>query len=452
MEGPRIIAIFNPDRLLFRAVTLAGICFLTFGSYFIYDIPGALTTPLTNRLDLSDLEYSALYSVYSWPNAILALVGGFLIDRVFGIRLGAIVFCTLVFVGQFIFAIGIQSRSYWVAVIGRFVFGLGGESLSVAQSTYTARWFKGKELALAFGITLSFSRVGSAVNFNTMPWMTDTYGLPAAIWISVVICSLSMVIALGLAFMDKQGENSLKKLGKKTDAPSNDAISVRDVVYFPLSMWLLVFICIAFYVSIFVFIQFGDNFFQKKWGLSETVADRYIGIPSLFSAGASPFLGFGVDKIARNLFWVVGASSLMCGAHLLLHFSNITPIAGMVIMGAAYSTCAAALWPGVALIIAGNRLGTAYGLMTALQNLGLAVAPLIVGKILDATHKNYTYSQFIFAGCAATAAVLAVILIFVDLASGLRLNASPARLRTLREAEERAAQTNDEEKPLLVNN
>ena len=41
-----------------------------------------------------------LYSVYSWPNIVLPLFGGFLVDRVFGVRLGAIVFSFLVCAGQ----------------------------------------------------------------------------------------------------------------------------------------------------------------------------------------------------------------------------------------------------------------------------------------------------------------------------------------------------------------
>jgi len=62
----------------------------------------------------------------------LALFGGLLIDRVFGIRFAAIVFCTLVLIGQIVFAIGISSGNFWICIVGRFIFGLGGESLSVS--------------------------------------------------------------------------------------------------------------------------------------------------------------------------------------------------------------------------------------------------------------------------------------------------------------------------------
>jgi MFS family permease len=135
---------------------LIAICFLTFGSYWVYDTPGAIQTPLTYYFAESGMTYtnsdnSLLYSVYSWPNVILAFFGGYIIDRFLGVRLGSLLFCSLVLLGQVIFSMGIQFSVYYVCVLGRFVYGLGGESLTVSQSTFTARWFDGKLLALAFG-------------------------------------------------------------------------------------------------------------------------------------------------------------------------------------------------------------------------------------------------------------------------------------------------------------
>ena len=45
------------------------------------------------------------------------------------------------------------------------MFGIGGESLAVAQNTYASAWFKGKALNMVFGFQLSFARVGSYANF-----------------------------------------------------------------------------------------------------------------------------------------------------------------------------------------------------------------------------------------------------------------------------------------------
>ena len=52
---------------------------------------------------------------------------------------------------------------------GRVLFGLGGESMSVAQSAIVSQWFKGKELAMALGLNLSISRLGSVINGIVIP-------------------------------------------------------------------------------------------------------------------------------------------------------------------------------------------------------------------------------------------------------------------------------------------
>jgi MFS family permease len=64
-------------------------------------------------------------------------------------------------------------KKYWLMLVGRVVFGLGGESMSVAQSAIVSMWFKGKELAFALGINLSVSRLGSVLNSNTIPSLYD---------------------------------------------------------------------------------------------------------------------------------------------------------------------------------------------------------------------------------------------------------------------------------------
>ena len=76
-------------------------------------------------MELSGKQYSinTLYLVYSWPNVIISVFGGFLLDRWLGIRIGTIVFCALVSVGQLIFALGGIFNNFLVMVIGRFIFG-----------------------------------------------------------------------------------------------------------------------------------------------------------------------------------------------------------------------------------------------------------------------------------------------------------------------------------------
>lgn len=93
------------------------------GSYFCFDNPGALQDDFKVDLQMSTSKFVLLYSIYSWPNVILCFIGGFLLDSVFGIRLGTIIYMGLTLIGQIIFATGAMVNEFWVMMVGRFVFG-----------------------------------------------------------------------------------------------------------------------------------------------------------------------------------------------------------------------------------------------------------------------------------------------------------------------------------------
>lgn len=117
---------------------------------------------------LSDLQYNSLYSIYSFPNVVLPLVGGLIIDKM-GVRVGTFVFSSILILGQTIFMLGGYYEKYWLMMMGRFVFGLGGECLVVSQSTVISQWFKANEIALALGLNITASRLGSSVNSALTP-------------------------------------------------------------------------------------------------------------------------------------------------------------------------------------------------------------------------------------------------------------------------------------------
>ena len=146
-----------------RWLVLCLISIVSIGSYFCFDNPSALQSELMDLFGINTFEYTIFYAVYSLPNIVLPLFGGFFVDKI-GIRIGLLLFSSLVAAGQAVFALGCSSAQYWLAVLGRFIFGLGGESLAVATSTITFSWFLGKEMALAMGITICVSRIGSVMN------------------------------------------------------------------------------------------------------------------------------------------------------------------------------------------------------------------------------------------------------------------------------------------------
>ncbi|XP_074658444.1 lysosomal dipeptide transporter MFSD1-like isoform X2 [Tubulanus polymorphus] len=377
----------DPRRALHRYLILIVMCFLSFGSYFCYDNPAALQDTMEADLEITTSQFMSFYAWYSWPNVILCFFGGFLIDRVFGIRLGAIIFSLFVTAGQVLFATGALLKSLWLMDLARFIFGVGGESLAVAQNTYAVDWFKGKELNMVFGLQLSFSRVGSTVNMNVMQplykLMSQFYEgytcLGVTLFIACATCIFSLICALVIAYFDKRAERILKK----ETAETGEVIKLKDIKDFPLTMWLICVICVAYYVAIFPFIGLGLVFFEMKYTFHPSSANAVNSLVYIISAAASPVFGFCIDKSGKNLFWVNAGIIITLGCHACLAFTFINPYIPMSIMGLAYSILASALWPMVSLVVPEYQLGTAYGIIQSVQNLGLAVISLVAGIIVD---------------------------------------------------------------------
>ncbi|XP_036612775.1 major facilitator superfamily domain-containing protein 1 isoform X2 [Trichosurus vulpecula] len=376
-------------------------------------------------MQVHTVTFMLLYSWYSWPNVILCFFGGFLIDRVFGIRWGSVIFSFIVCIGQVIFAMGALINAFWLMQLGRFVFGIGGESLAVAQNTYAVSWFKGKELNLVFGLQLSMARIGSTVNLNVMGWLYSKiglFGLPGhttlgiTLMIGGVTCVLSLICALILGYMDWRAEQILHKEQGKI----GEVIKLTDVKDFSLSLWLIFVICACYYVAIFPFIGLGKVFFMGKFKLSEQQASAVNSIVYVISAPLSPIFGLMVDKTGRNIFWVLCAVVATMASHMIMVFTFWNPWIAMCLLGISYSLLACALWPMVAFVVPEHQLGTAYGFMQSIQNLGLAVMSIVAGEILDIW--GYFFLEIFFIACVSVSFLAVVLLYLVDCTRGGSLN------------------------------
>ncbi|XP_054714124.1 major facilitator superfamily domain-containing protein 1-like [Uloborus diversus] len=429
-------AICNPRKTVHRYFALIFMCLLGFGSYFCYDNPAALQQQIIRDMQVSTQDFSSLYSWYSWPNVILAFFGGFLIDRVFGIRLGAIIFSLFILLGQLVSATGAIFNYFWIMQLGRFIFGVGGESLAVAQNTYAVSWFSGKELNMVFGLQLSLARVGSTVNLILTPEIYDTMSqrfsdytlLGVTLFIASLTCVLSLVAALIMGFYDWRAE----KILNKTAGQTGEVIRFKDIKDFPLTFWLISMVCVTYYAMIFPFIGLGTVFFARKYNLSQSEANLVDGIPYIISAFASPVLGLMVDKIGRNLLWVFVAVLLTLICHLLIGLTFINPWYLMIPIGLTYSLLACGLWPMVALEVPEYQLGTAYGIMQSIQNLGLAVVALAAGAIVDS--KGYIFLEVFFIYFGIAAVISTILLFVVNSSRGGALNLS-VKERLAREEE-----------------
>ena len=424
---------FHPASRPYRFIVLFFVSLLTFGSYFAYDSIGAIAPTLADKLGVERAAIGNLYTAYSIAAIISVLIGGILID-ILGTRRASLLFSAIVVAGA---AITAFSSSYWLTWVGRFLFGAGSESLVVAQSSIFARWFKGKELALAFGIGLTISRLGTLFSFNTEALIAEYFGnYKVALWAAVALCLVSLGANLVYIFLDRRGE---RILGLKEEGVE-EKIRLRDIGAFPRSYWYVTLLCVTFYSAIFPFTALSTDFFHEKWGMPLSAGGGGGFLSQVFSnylhmfttAGGTtsiiifasmvfaPFAGQLVDRIGRRATLMVFGSLLMIPSYLLMAFTHFPPMFPMILLGAAFVLVPAAMWPSVALIVDEKRVGTAYGLMTMIQNIGLALFPYLNGKLRDVTH-DYTASMVMFASLGLVGLVFALLLRIADTREGGRL-------------------------------
>lgn len=425
----------HPAHFFHRVLALLLMCFLCFGSYFCYDTPGALADNFKEDSHLNTSQFALLYSIYSWPNVILCFIGGYLIDRYFGVRLGTVIYMTILLIGAVTFALGVYINAFWLMILGRFVFGIGGESLQVAVNNYVVLWFKGKELNMVFGLQLSFSRFGSTVNFWVMEpiyrWVGNSYSgyerLGVTLFIASLTCLGSLICGLILGFMDHRAE---KILGRQEENPNEEPFHLSDIRHFKSVFWLVCVICVTYYLAIFPFIALGKLFYERKFDFSPQDANNVNSMVYLLSAALSPFFGILIDKTGRNVMWVIISNVTTIASHFMLAFTFYNPYIGVMILGVSYSLLASGLWPLVAMIVPEKQLGTAYGICQAVQNLGLATVIILAGVIVDKF--GYLMLEMFFLACLFISLIAAILIYVMDSLDDGVLNMSPSKRESMK--------------------
>ena len=423
---------FHPSRRMYRFTVLLFAALLTYGSYFAYDVVGALAPTLMDKWHTGQDGIGWLYTVYSIAAILSVFVGGVLTDRI-GTRRASLLFSGLIVLGAAIVAL---APSVLVATIGRFVFGAGSESLIVSQSAILARWFRGRELALSFGVTLAIARLGTLFSFNSASLVANRFGWQAALWAAALLCLLSLVANLVYWALDKRAE---RILGLQ-EAGTGDKIVFADIRKFSASYWYVVALCVTFYSAIFPFTALSTDLFHEKWGLPLTTdvggsffAAVFRDFSHMFSTAPgtssiiifasmcfAPFAGGMVDRIGRRGSLMIMGALLMIPSYLVVGFTMVPPWIPMLLLGAAFVLVPAAMWPAVPLIVEKNRVGTAFGLMTMIQNIGLALFPWLNGRLRVLTH-TYESSMVMFALLGATGLVFALLLKRADARAGAPL-------------------------------
>lgn len=412
MDGPSPVhpRFFDPITPTSRWVLLALVGLMPFGSYFAYDSIGALSTMIMEGMGVDQEAIGLLYSFYSWPNVIMVLIGGILIDRL-GTRRMSLIFSSLIVLGAAIVA---AAPNITAMIIGRTIFGIGAESLIVCQSVILAKWFKGRELALSFGLSLTIMRIGTALSFNTEAAIANTFGgWRVALWVAAGFCVLSFVANIFYVMLERLAHDKVKL----AEAPAGDKVVASDIKKFNSSFWFIALLCVTFYSAIFPFTSLAVDLFVTKWGMTEEAAGSITSVITIMSAVLAPIIGWSVDRLGRRGMLLMLGALLMIPSHTAMGVTHIHPLASMVVLGFSFSLVSAVLWPTVPLIVEAKSVGTAFGLITMIQNIGLALFPWLNGKLRVAT-QSYVASQLMFAALGFLGFVFALLLLRSDKKAG----------------------------------
>jgi MFS family permease len=365
---------------LYRWMVLIFLSLAMFGNYYVYDALSPLADVLKQQLGFTNSDIGWLQAIYSFPNIFTVVIGGVLIDRL-GLRKSLMLFGVLCLIGP---AITVASAHLWLMMIGRLIFGMGAESLIVAVTAALARWFKGKELSFAFGINLTICRLGSFAALNSPTWARAAY----ANWrwpflIALGVSSLCVIGAVIYWIMEVHAEK-VYHLGEV----STDKVVFADLFKFGVSYWFIVALCVTFYSAIFPFQTFAVKFFIEAHGTSREFGGFLSSTLTLFAMIATPLFGLMVDRIGRRAILMMLGSLLLIPVYLMMGYTHINLYVPMAMMGVAFSLIPAVMWPSVAYIVDQSKLGTAYGLMTMIQNIGLFGFNVLIGKVNDIGHAS----------------------------------------------------------------
>ena len=419
-------ALYRWTVLLFVSLTMG--C----GTYYIYDSINPLERIFIGQLHFTATTFGMLNSAYAASAIVTLLIGGAIIDRV-GTQRAVPLFATICCLGA---ALTAASGDTGTMIAGRALLGLGGESLVVAATTVIAKWFRGKELALAFGIKVMIARLASVASDNSAGWASSVFypqgahGEPS--WqgplLLAVGSGLIAVLCAGIYWMLERGASQPYRPVNKSAQPGKTGL--RESLRFNLSYWYIVGVCLCFYSAIFPFRTFAIDLFTNRilgahGGLDATEAmrvlahqqaGRFASLLPLSSMLATPLLGFLSDRIGKRATLLMIAALVLMPAYVLIGYTHISLWIPICMMGVALSVIPAVMWPSVAYLVNPSRLGIAYALMTLIEQIGFFALNLLIGSANDHQHaglghlEGYRMGLLVFTGLSVAGFMFTVLL------------------------------------------
>ena len=375
-----------------------------FASYFFDDMFSSMSELFKNPEQLQLGWDMADYGFYSSGYSFLCIWGGLivcgvLLDR-FGVRLVGSIFVGMMVSGAALVTFAISAgfdpkTSLTVAYIGCMLFGLGSEIAGVSVTRSIAKWFKGRNMALAMGLQLAIARFGTATAILIAPMIVtqktagEIYTLsdtnrPALIGLAVLALGAilwAVFVAMDAKFDKETGESDKVQTAEEDKFRFSDIWKVLSNPRF----LMIAILCVTFYCCVIRFKKFGVSILLPLFGVNLNIATVLLAMIPFFTILFTPLFGALVDKIGKATLWLIVGSALVLISHLIITLAPqgvpMYAYISIALLGIGYSLVPSAMWPSVPKIIPEKNLGTAYSLIYWVQNLGMWAVPIYIGRI-----------------------------------------------------------------------
>ena len=428
---------FINDSFVARWAALILIALMMFFAYMFVD----MLSPLKELLDTTLGWNSSTFGTYAASEYFLnvfcffLIFAGIILDKM-GIRFTGLLSASLMVIGacikfyamsEYFVGTGLESwlGSWWVALpasaklscFGFMIFGCGCEMAGTTVSKAIAKWFKGKEMAMAMGLEMSIARLGVFAAMWLAPMVSNSFGasVSAPVLFGAVLLMIGLIFYTVFVVMDRKLDKQLEAAGQLTEEASEEEFKFSDLgkIFTSKMFWLVALLCVLYYSAIFPFQRYAPDFLNKTLDIANG-AQLFSCFPILAMV-LTPFLGAVIDRKGKAASMLMIGSLIMIACHLSFAFllpvfpSKALAVAIIAIRGVSFSLVPAALWPSVPKIIDERILGSAYCVIFWIQNWGLLLVPIVIGKVLDATG-GYTLPMVIFSSFGVVALLIGMLL------------------------------------------
>lgn len=439
------------DSAAARWLALIIVSFTMMCGYFITDVMAPLEDLLTKSpaeggLGWTSDDYGFFSGAYGYINVFLLMLffGGIILDKC-GVRFTGIMSSGLMLVGTLIKWYAVNSdfgtaelfgypTQVLLAALGFAIFGMGAEITGITVTKVIAKWFTGHELALAMGLQVAMARIGTAAALAcSLPFANAMGNVAAPVLLGAALLCIGFVAYLVYGVMDKKLDASVAA-AETTTEEEGFHFSDLKVIFTNTGFWLIAILCVLFYSGVFPFLKFATKLMIYKYGVEPELAGL---IPAMLPFGTillTPIFGSLYDRLGKGATLMIIGSAMLTLVHVLfaLPILNVWwfAILVMIVLGIAFSLVPSAMWPSVPKIIPMKQLGSAYAIIFYIQNIGLSMVPVMIGKVIqnyatiettEGVTYDYTIPMSIFALFGIVSIIVSFILKRVDKRNGYGL-------------------------------